>query len=355
MNPSDKVDDFLAKAGAQWRAGQQSAPEPDLDRITGQTGRRPRYWAPALAAASVLVIATAALVVLPGKEKPAADPIQTLATGNSTDQAGLLVRNGDRVEVDGQVIAAPGKPVLYCAPHAKIAIGYLPGKEPAPACPAGLEVKLTGVDLDRLSSPSTVKGVRSGQAHLTGIWIDRAIAVQDQSAPRPGTPDYRLPQVPCKEPPGGWRPGNANEPISPAVAAFVKARLDQLAEPWIGWPAAAKAAPSMNPSGPPEGPSVLVIEVAKGDPATIRKALEPLVTGNLCVTRGRFSQADSKRTSDAVAALNLRVLGISIIAGGMGNKQVGVDLLVVDEKAFAEFTKIGLDKLELTPAVVPVR
>jgi len=33
MNPSDDVDDFLAKAGAQWRAGQPSAPEPDLDRI----------------------------------------------------------------------------------------------------------------------------------------------------------------------------------------------------------------------------------------------------------------------------------------------------------------------------------
>ena len=36
MNPSDKVDDFLAEAGAQWRAGQPSAPEPDLDRITDQ-------------------------------------------------------------------------------------------------------------------------------------------------------------------------------------------------------------------------------------------------------------------------------------------------------------------------------
>jgi hypothetical protein len=36
----------------------------------------------------------------------------------------------------------------------------------------------------------------------------------------------------------------------------------------------------------------------------------------------------------------------------MGNKPVGVQLLVVDEKALAEFTKIGLGKLELTPAVV---
>jgi len=28
MNPADKVDDLLAKAGAQWRAGQPSPPSP---------------------------------------------------------------------------------------------------------------------------------------------------------------------------------------------------------------------------------------------------------------------------------------------------------------------------------------
>jgi hypothetical protein len=350
MSPSDEVDDFLAKAGAQWRAGQPSAPDPDLDRITKQTEQRPRRWAPALAAASVLVIAAVALSVLPGREKPTADPIQTLATSNNSDQPRLLVRNGDLVEADGQVIAAPGKPVLYCMPHAVQGVGYLPAKEPAPSCPAAFAVKLTGIDLDRLSSPSTVKGVRTGEAHLTGIWTDRAIAVQDQSAPRPGTPDDGLPAVPCKEPPGGWLPGG-RDLVSPAVTAFVNARPDQLAEPWIGWPASTSA----NPSAAPKGPSVLVIEVAQGDPTAIRKALEPLVSGNLCVTRGRFSLTELRQTRDAVAALHSQGLGISVSGSGRGSKPVSVELLVVDEKAFAAFDKIGLDKLELIPAVVPVR
>jgi hypothetical protein len=352
MSPSDEVDDFLVKAGAQWRAGQPSMPEPDLDRITRQT-RRPRRWAPALAAASVAVIAAAALLVLPGEEQPrVADPIQTLATGNSMDQTRLLVRNGDRVEVDGEVIAAPGKPVVYCPPHAVNLIGYLPGKEPAPTCPADLQVKLSGVDLEQLSSPSTVQGVLTGQAHLGGIWTDRAIAVQNQSAPRAGTSDDGPLSIPCQAPPGGWLQGGTNDLVGQAVTAFVNARPDQLAEPWIGWPA---STPSANPSTTPRGPSVLVIEVAQGDPTVIRKALEPLVSGNLCVTRGRFSLTELRKTRDAVAALHGQGLGIWASGGGMGNKPVGVELLVVDEKAFAAFGKIGLEKLELTPAVVPVR
>jgi hypothetical protein len=50
MNPTDEVDDLLAKAGAQWRAGQPSAPEPDLGRITAAgADRRFRRWVPAVA------------------------------------------------------------------------------------------------------------------------------------------------------------------------------------------------------------------------------------------------------------------------------------------------------------------
>ncbi|MDX6235421.1 MAG: hypothetical protein QOG10_236 [Kribbellaceae bacterium] len=354
MSPSDKVDDFLAKAGAEWRAGQPSAPEPDLDRLTGETGRRKRHWAPALAAASVAVIATVALLVLPGKEQPrVASPIQTLATGNSADPARLLVRNGDQVEVDGQVIAPPGKPVLYCAPHAEDLVGHLPGKEPAPTCPAGFAVELTGVDLNRLSSPSTMQGIRTGQAHLVGIWTERTIAVRGQSAPRPRTDDDGLPQVPCKEPSGGWQPDTASQSISQAVTTFVNARPDELAEPWIGRPAGVPAGASQSPDG--KSPSVLVIEVAQGDVAGIRTALTKLYAGNLCVVKGRFSQASTRETLNAVAALHDKGFGITSSGGGMGNRPVGVELLVVDQDAFAEFRKIGLDKLELTPAVVPVR
>jgi len=46
--------------------------------------------------------------------------------------------------VNGLVIATPGKQPVFCAPYLTNAIGYLPGKEPAPVCPTNLEVKLTG-------------------------------------------------------------------------------------------------------------------------------------------------------------------------------------------------------------------
>ena len=68
MSPTDEVDDLLKEAGARWRAGQPSAPEPDLDRIIRP--KKPRRWVvPALAAASVAAIATAALVFLPDKNE----------------------------------------------------------------------------------------------------------------------------------------------------------------------------------------------------------------------------------------------------------------------------------------------
>ncbi len=140
MNPTDKVDDLLAKAGAQWRAGQPSAPEPDLDRII--QSKRPRRWVPALAAASVAAIAAAALIVLPDNEETQVAPVTSppavnagkpaVAKGNTP--ADVLVRDGDKVVANGQIIAVPGQQPILCANVAIPLIGYAPGKEPAPTC-----------------------------------------------------------------------------------------------------------------------------------------------------------------------------------------------------------------------------
>jgi len=103
--------------------------------------------------------------VLPDGNEPSVAPATerpTVAQSNGNDPDSLLLRNGDRVELSGEVIAAPGKSPIYCAPHAEVAIGYPPGKEPAPTCSADISVKLIGVDLDRLTEASTIKGVRSG-------------------------------------------------------------------------------------------------------------------------------------------------------------------------------------------------
>lgn len=352
MNPTDEVDDLLAKAGAQWRAGQPSAPEPDLDRITAGADRRFRRWVPALAAASVAVIATAALVVPGSGDEKVAEPAPTPASGYKADPSNLLVRNGDRVEVDGLVIAAPGKPVVFCKPVIRQPLIRVGVSEPPPSCPANHAVKLTGVDLDRLSRPSTIQGVRSGSAHLIGIWTDGSIAVQEQNAPRPFH-DEKM-EVPCAPPPGGWPVTNEAYPISKKLQAFVDARPDQLGATWIGWP---KGSPGPDsPAGSPSPkPTVVMVGVAHGDVAAIRQAVEPLSAENLCVYRTRFSRNEVKQLGAAVMALPLEQFGVDGPGLGVGDRPVDIGLLVVNEQALAVLSPIGLDKLNLQPAVRPVR
>jgi hypothetical protein len=348
MNPTDEVDDLLAKAGAQWRADQPSAPEPDLDRMLNH--KRPRRWVPALAAASVAAIATAALIVLPGGSEPSVAPSTdkpTVAQGNGDDPDSPLVRNGDRVELSGQVIAAPGKPPVFCAPHAVAAIGYPPGKEPAPTCPAGLSVKVIGVDLDRLTDASTIKGVRSGQARLVGTWQDRTVTVQEQTAPVvvTATPP-RLDVVPCPTPSGGW-PLISSNINRPEVSEWLAARADQIDSPAMLYPEGAHRTK----------PLVVRIGVAHGDVDRFRREFEKVYEGNLCVIRAALSQKDVENIQTALSSAYEKQIGLTGSSGpGLeGGSKVTVTLLVFDEKARAALAPVGLDKLDVRPAVKPLR
>lgn len=360
MNPTDKVDDLLAKAGAQWRAGQPSPPEPDLDRITGaqkSAQKRRRWVVPALAAASVAAIATAALIVLPdGQESTVAPPpntatVPTPMIAEGTVEAGkpspddLLVRNGDRVEVNGDVIAEPGKEPVYCPGLLTPAIGYLPGKEPAPSCPADYAVKLTGLDLDRLSLKTT-KGVRSGVAHLVGIWNDKTIKVEQQSAYRPPVDTPRR-TLPCAAPPGGWpsRPSNIS---AKRVQNFLDAKAGQIYGPIFNYPNGYSR----------NAPVVISIGVAHGDLETFRKTFETIYDGNLCLHQVKLSRTDNERIGDAVSTLMMKRKDLGIWAGGghgLDGDKIPVMMLVLDEKAKAAFAPIGLEYLDLDVAVKPLR
>ncbi len=361
MNPTDKVDDLLAKAGAQWRAGQPSAPEPDLDRIT--QSKRPRRWVPALAAASVAAIAAAALIVLPDHSEPQVAPVTgpttnppavaqgsgTPAVAQGNTPANLLVRNGDKVEANGRIIAVPGQQPILCANVAVPLIGYLPGKEPAPTCAPEYSVKLTGaLDLDKLAMQRTVKGVRTGDANLTGIWTDKTIAVEQQApykAKKESDPVDELSKVPCPAPPGGWPAKSANLSV-PAVSSFLDSRTDQLSVPTI-----------RHPSGnTPADPAVVVLGVAHGDPVAIERAFKSVFTGNLCVIQSKLSAKDHERFSDQILALPSKKFGITTFGGqGVDFDHVQVSLLVYDEKARYALAPIGDALLALEPDIKPVR
>jgi hypothetical protein len=360
MNPVDEVDDLLTRAGARWRADQAPPPEPDLEYVTSG-GRKRRRWVPALAAASVAVIAAGVVAVLPDSRPPAtqapatqapasqapngtttaAGVPQTLAQGNDK----LLVKPGDKVRVNGQIIAAPGRTPVFCAPLLVRAIGYPPGQEPAPKCPDEFAVKLNGLDFDRISGTKTTKGVRSGYASVTGIWRDGTIDVQQQGElirPTPAAP----PKLPCAAPAGGWQSKPSNFASAP-VQAFLKAHAAQAYGPITYYPNGTSR----------NAPVVIMVGVAHGDLAAFQAAFEKVYSGNLCVTPVLMSNADSDRVSNQVSSLQQKHrLGVFQSGGaeGMTGGPAPTGLLVYTEQVKAALAPVGLDLLALHPEVVPV-
>ncbi|MEV6416547.1 hypothetical protein [Kribbella sp. NPDC051718] len=354
MNPTDKVDDLLAEAGAQWRATQPSPPEPDLDRIMSSKSSPKRRWLiPTLAAASVAAIATAALIIPdhdePAVAPPATGPTPMLAQGSAA--AGkptaddLLVRNGDKVEVNGDIIAAPGKDAMYCPVEATNLPLIDPATQPAPSCD-GSGVKLIGLDPARLTGAKLVKGVSVGQAHVVGVWKDKTITVEQQTAylkPPPWNPDA----IACPAPAGGW-PSKPSNFTSTPVQNFLDARKDEISGTRLKYPAGRSR----------KAPVVIAIGVAHGDLAAFRKTFETIYQGNLCVYRAKVSLTDNYRITDAVTDLMVGRNDLGITSGGGQGPDDGtvpMDLLVLDEKARDAFAPLGLANFEFTVDVRPVR
>lgn len=352
MNPTDEVDELLSRAGARWRADQEPPPEPDLEYMLSG-GRKHRRWVPVLAAASVAVVAAGLLAVLPNPKPtgqamspptvvPAAGSTQPFAQGNQSNEA-LLVKPGDKVQVSGLVIAAPGKAPVFCPVEGGPDVGYPPGKEPAPTCAPEFAVTVKGVDLDRLSEPKTTKDVRSGRARLVGIWGDNSIDVQEQSAPDVPVA-WKFPPVPCPPPAGGWvsKPSNIS---SPAVTAFLAAHADQIFGPVVHYPNGTSR----------NAPVVIMVGVAHGDLAAFRRAFEKVYSGNLCVAPVVLSRSDNDRIVKAVTGLmHRKELGLLGTGGSDpdGGRAI-VSMIAYTQQVKTALTPTGLDNLQVLPAVKP--
>ncbi len=357
MKQTDEVDDLLTRAGARWRADQEAPPEPDLEYMLSG-GRKHRRWVPALAAASVAVVAAGVIAVLPNPKTPTAEapasPVasapaggtpsaetpQTFAQGNDK----FLVKPGDKVRVSGKIIAAPGKTPVFCAPLAERAIGYPPGKEPAPKCPDDFAVELNGLTMDQVAGAKTIKGVRTGSAAVTGIWRDGAIDVQQVSAAISETPTA-LPKLPCAAPAGGW-PSKPSNIASAAVKTFLAAHADQVYGPITFYP-----------NGTSRGaPVVMMAGVAHGDLAAFREAFEKVYSGNLCVAPVLMSNADSERVGKAMdQILAKQDFGVFAYGGaGMAGTAAPIQLLVYTEQVKAALAPAGLELLDIKPQVRPV-
>ncbi|WP_410784981.1 hypothetical protein [Kribbella sp. C-35] len=358
MKQTDEVDDLLTRAGARWRADQEAPPEPDLEYMLSG-GRKHRRWVPALAAASVAVVAAGVIAVLPNPKSPTADapasPVasapasgtpnggtsRTFAQGNDD----LLVKPGDKVQVSGQIVAAPGKTPVFCPQLPVPAIGYPPGKEPAPSCPDEFAVKLNGLDLDKVPGIKTIKGVRVGAAAVTGIWRGGAIDVEEQSAEKQ-LPYPAQKELECPVPPGGWKSKPSNI-LSNAVNKFLAAHAAQVDGPIFRYP-----------NGTSRGaPVVILIGIAHGDASVFREAFEKVYQGNYCVVPVLLSRSDTQRVTDALgtAMSNDKTLGI-YGAGGAGiyGGRATVSLVAYTPEVKAALTPVGLDLIQVIPQVRPV-
>jgi hypothetical protein len=349
-----EIDELLRRAGAEWRRQQPPPPEPDLARGRQLNQPQRRWLFPALAAASIAIVL---LVVSPVLKEP--DPAPPTGSGphpSSSEQApqgsarALIVHEGDRVEVTGLVIAAPNQDALYCPPRPTAQDPQdplaTPGEtppaavRPIPTCPASLAVRLNGLDVDRLASAETIQATRIGYATIRGTWQGQSIDITEQTAPEQPSP-APLDDVPCTAPSGGWRVEKTDSPSElNALDAHLKAQPQRFSNGRVTY--------QNSPAGQA---TVMVVPVVSGDLSVTEQELSTIYHGNLCITRGTLSIAEGDSIAQRVGSLmnTARISGVSV-----QGDQVHVTLFILTDQLYEQLASIGVDKLDLQPAVRPV-
>jgi hypothetical protein len=296
------------------------------DRVESGTPSTRRRWVPALAAVVVVILAGGLLVLSADRPGGLAPVARSVAESN---QSGLLVRDGDRVEATGRVIGDHAPVLCPLLPQAVTS-----GAAHPPVCPAQYAVALKNLDVTKLSGSRVVT--------VTGTWRKRSIDVQTQAIPQArstAAPD----QVPCPAPVGGWSTA-PNVVDGTAISRFLAARAGQVTDPALLYPEGRL----------PGAPEVYTIGVAHGDPAAFRRTFETMYDGNLCVHRARFSKTELTRMAAAVSELIPRGLGV-YAAGLAARDKVSVSALVYDGALQNALAPIGPETVDLAVTVRPLR
>jgi len=245
-------------------------------------------------AAVVAVVAVVAGCARPGDGSPAAGPSASAAVEVSASagarQAGLVVRDGARVQASGAVVAEPGKPVRFCAPAPVVG-----GEGDVPGCAVGVPV--TGVDLDRLTDAGKQGTVRFGWARLRGVWQQGTLRVAEQEPPEPATPEPEL-VLPCPAPAGGWQRGPLGD--TNRLIEYVEGeRSDRFRRPWVTYPDGTPRDETQMATAT----EVMVVEVVRGDIGEARAELAKRYAGNLCVVAAPAGARSLAEQSDLLASV----------------------------------------------------
>lgn len=289
-----------------------------------------RWWPPAAAAVAVVVIGAGTVLALRGGDEAAPSAPPTAAPSASPlDQ--LHVRNGDRVTASGTIVAAPGKPVRFCAPVAVAPIGRV-GPEQPPGCTLGVD--LAGADPGRLTDPKSFGDTRWGQAAITGRYADGTVTVTAQGAPvaGPGRAIDLPERPPCPAPAGGWHPGPLPRAGADAVTKIVESRPAAYGEVVMTYPGG-------RPAGAEAATEALLVTTTL-PVATAEKELRAHFAGNLCVRPAVRSRAATDAVWTRLQADTGAWQRYGVFEGGpdylAGHARVA--LVVLDDAAYGWLT-----------------
>jgi hypothetical protein len=312
------IDDPRAAAGELRRATQTSPLEPDVSRSA--TPNR-RGWLVPVGAAAATMLAAGALVFVTHRTPPEPAPVPGIAPAGPgivpAGRAGLIVRDGDLVEVSG-----PVEDSKMCAPG------------PAFSGPCLNVIRVPGV---KPTDGATLRG----RWHPNALSDIRRLPYAPTSAGAPGPGPYLPDTPPCPAPAGGW--SVSQDWFDDPVRDYLHAHAEQFAEPFATHSGNAR---------------ILVVEVVSGDVDRARAALTAIYTENLCVVAapgGRSIADDDKlqaTTGEAVGALmNDRALGIYM--AGFEDGKMRVNMLQLTQPLYDRLAAIGLEHLILDPWVRP--
>jgi hypothetical protein len=332
------VEKLLSEDGARWRASQPPPPEPDLDRLAAARRRGARWqpivggrgsrWQPLAAAAAVVAVVAAGVVVASLRDSTGGNredgPV-------ASDRDDMIVRDGDMVRGQGEVVALPGRPVQLCPPRPVARADVAGPPEPPPPCE--IAVTLEGLDLDRISEREERDGAVWGLALVEGVYRAGTVTVTRQDAPiAPPRDDVTAPdEVPCPEPPGGWprQPRGGLEPELTRLRQVIEAHSGVLSDVYVRYPYGWHLQDESNR----KGTEVYVVGTT-GDVAEAEAMLRAVFPAeHLCVTRVTWSKDAMAAAEEQLRSEAAKQAGISDVRPETLTDRVVAHLVVLDETA----------------------
>lgn len=281
-----------------------------------------------MAAAAAAAALVAGGITVAAAQRSADDPVAS----RPGPSPGPVVRDGDQVRGEGQILAVPGRPVRLCLPEPILRQG---GPPSPPRCRRGIPV--TGLDLDRLSGRAERAGTVWGGTTLEGVYRGGVVAVTEQAVLPPSQePSGRddpaaADPVPCPEPAGGWP--RLSERVRTtgyvSLTRIVSRDAARLNDPYVAYPYGWH----LQDQSDRKGTEILVVGTT-GDLAVARRQLTAVFPAeSLCVTRVRWSKAAMQDAERRLAAPEAQRLGFDRVSTLVLDDRVSVALLVLDEPA----------------------